>query len=265
MVVDLSDGVPRPPAGGPPSADDALVDLATAGRLAAGLAHDLRHLLVAVGLNLEVMSRRAGDELDRRRATSLVTAIDDAVDLLRRFGEVARPPVSPPPEADGSGPPPTGPVIAVDGAVEALVALLGPCLGAIELHVDLAAGGATVSVTATELRRCLLNLALNAIEALAGSGRLAISTRLVELSGTEDELRPQGRRGWFAVLEVADDGPGVDVDAVRAGISPGLGLANTLAVATAAGGALGVTSTAGAGSRFRLCLPLAAGTAAGAD
>jgi signal transduction histidine kinase len=228
--------------------DDALVDLATAGRLAAGLAHDLRHLLVAVGLNLEVMSRRAGDELDRRRATSLITAIDDAVDLLARFGEVARPATV--------GPPTPGDATAVDGAVEALTALLGPCLGVIELHVHLATPDARVAVTATELRRCLLNLALNAIEALGGSGRLAISTRLVELTGTEGELRPPGRTGRFVVLEVADDGPGVDVDAVRAGTSTGLGLANTLAVATAAGGALGVTSTAGSGSSFCVYLPV---------
>ncbi|MPY93825.1 MAG: hypothetical protein GEV08_12405 [Acidimicrobiia bacterium] len=260
----------------------ALEGEAMAGRLAAGLAHDLGHLLATVGLNLEVIARRSTNEPIRARAAALRDNVADAVVLVRQLGEVARPGGT---GGEAAGPRTTGaPATPVDEVVDGLATFLRPALDRVELRLELGCPGLAAAVPAAELRRCLLNLALNAVAAIdAGSSpaasaagpQVTLTTTAVDLSGEEDNVWPTGRRGRFVAVDVADTGPGLDPallariaeSAPRPGApgeaapgpsgGSGLGLATTLAVVSACAGALSLANRAGGGSVVGLRLPLA--------
>jgi PAS domain S-box-containing protein len=127
----------------------------------------------------------------------------------------------------------------------------------------------------TQLRQVVLNLVANAGEALAGQGgRIEVTTRLADL-GAEDLAGLQGGAalapGRHAVLEVTDDGPGIDPETQRRVFEPffstklagrGLGLASVLGIVRGHGGGIEVQSAPGDGTRFRVVLPCAATGAA---
>jgi PAS domain S-box-containing protein len=120
----------------------------------------------------------------------------------------------------------------------------------------------------TQLRQVVLNLAVNAGEAMAGTGgRIEVITRLAEL-GPEEISTLRGASdlvpGRYAVLEVVDDGPGMTEENRRRVFEPffstklsgrGLGLAAVLGIVRGHGGGIDVESTPGAGTRFRVVLP----------
>ncbi|MEN8159318.1 MAG: ATP-binding protein [Myxococcota bacterium] len=124
----------------------------------------------------------------------------------------------------------------------------------------------------TQLRQVVLNLVANAGEALAGrGGRIDVTTRLVDLRA-EDLAGLQGgaalAAGRYAVLEVTDDGPGMDPETQRRVFEPffstklagrGLGLASVLGIVRGHGGGIEVRSAPGEGTCFRVVLPRAAG------
>jgi CheY-like chemotaxis protein len=123
----------------------------------------------------------------------------------------------------------------------------------------------------TQLRQVVLNLVVNAGEAMAGTGgRIEVITRFVELE-SEDIVTLQGAPdlgpGRYVMLEVADDGPGMKEETRRRVFEPffstklsgrGLGLAAVLGIVRAHGGGIGVESRPGTGTRFRVVLPSAA-------
>ena len=130
----------------------------------------------------------------------------------------------------------------------------------IELAVRPAPGPLLVRVDATQIRQVVLNLLLNAAEALRGrSGTIAVSTSIVR--GTDaDDLPP----GEHVVLEVRDDGVGMSKETQARIFEPffttkdtgrGLGLSAVLGIVHAHHGALRVESELGVGSTFRLLLP----------
>jgi PAS domain S-box-containing protein len=123
----------------------------------------------------------------------------------------------------------------------------------------------------TQLRQVVLNLVANAGEALgAQAGRIDLTTQVV-LAEAGELARAQGTPGLspgrYALLEVADDGPGMDAATQERVFEPffstklsgrGLGLAAVLGIVRGHGGAVGLASEPGRGSRFRVLLPCAA-------
>lgn len=122
----------------------------------------------------------------------------------------------------------------------------------------------------TQLRQVVLNLVVNAGEAMAGTGgSIEVLTRFAEL-GPEELVTLQGASeltpGRYAVLEVVDDGPGMEEETRRRVFEPffstklsgrGLGLAAVLGIVRGHRGGIDVASTPGAGTRFRVVLPSA--------
>jgi PAS domain S-box-containing protein len=122
----------------------------------------------------------------------------------------------------------------------------------------------------TQLRQVVLNLVVNAGEAMAGTGgRIEVITRFAEL-GPEDVVTLRGAPdlgpGRYVMLEVADDGPGMKEETRHRIFEPffstklsgrGLGLAAVLGIVRGHGGGIDVESTPGTGTRFRVVLPSA--------
>jgi signal transduction histidine kinase/CheY-like chemotaxis protein len=229
------------------------------GRLAGGVAHDFNNVLAAIlGAADLLRSEPAGFQDGRGR--DLVNLIHEsssrAAELTRGLLLYAR-----------KVPLELRPVDLND-VVRSAASLLAPGLDKrISLEVRPEASPATVLGSAGLLEHAVINLGLNARDAISGAGRVTISTRLVELSGSETDLLPGPLpRGVYAGVTVQDTGSGID-PALRkrifepffttkgVGRGTGLGLPGVLGAASGQGGALRVDSAPGRGACFTLLLP----------
>jgi CheY-like chemotaxis protein len=142
--------------------------------------------------------------------------------------------------------------------------MLRRLLGAyVRIEVRAGRGLGLVQVDPAQVEQLLLNLVLNARDAMPGGGRLTIETRDVEVAGGTAPPAPPGR---YVMLAVSDEGVGMDA-ATRArvfepffttkaaGEGSGLGLATVQQVVEQAGGSVRVDSEPGRGTTFRIYLP----------
>ena len=151
--------------------------------------------------------------------------------------------------------------------------LVIPLLGeAVDLRVDVAPGLPPVRADAGQLEQALVNLAVNARDALPHGGRLRVRLGAVAHDGGDaplEELAPPPSGSWV-LLDVEDDGVGMDAETLSRVFEPffttkepgqgtGLGLSTVYAVVRQAGGSVAVDSEPGRGTRFRLWLPGAVG------
>jgi PAS domain S-box-containing protein len=230
--------------------------LESVGRLAGGVAHDFNNLLTVVlscatALKEDAVAGRPAslEEVDEVHAAGI-----RARDLTRQLLAFARKQVIAPVRLD------------LNEVVRASVALLRRVLGEdVELSVETAAGLWPVRGDVGQLEQVLVNLAVNARDAMPDGGRLAISTSNATLA--RDEPGDGGRRaGQWVQLTVADAGTGLSPEA-RAhlfepffttkpvGKGTGLGLATVYGIVQQNGGHLSVESEAGRGTSVRVCLP----------
>jgi len=225
---------------------DAAPRLAAVGRLAAGMAHDVSNTLATITGYAELALRRMSD-VDPSRADVLAIrqAAERGIGLLRNVLSLGRSPPARPQVVDLNA-------VLVDLA-RMLPQLAGP---AIRVSVETAPQPAPVLTDLTQLEQVLLNLVLNARDAMPQGGRLVLRTR-VQPGRTHADARVQ--------LDVIDTGHGIDT-ATRARIfepffttkeqGTGLGLASVAHAVKALGGSIECDSTPGQGSTFRVRLPL---------
>jgi len=222
------------------------------GRLAGGIAHDFNNLLAVIWANLDLYLAPAdagGAQLDCLRDASHATA--RAVELTRRLLTFSRrqPLELQPVDLDR--------VIAED---ERIVRRLIP--SNIELQCRLGAGGGRIRADPAQLEQVLVNLVVNARDAMRDGGRLTIETSRVQLP------QPAGGApaGAYVRLEVRDDGRGMDTETQQRVFEPffttkpvgegtGLGLATVYGIVRQLGGFIGVTSAPGEGATFTLLFP----------
>ncbi|MCB9565198.1 MAG: response regulator [Kofleriaceae bacterium] len=227
------------------------------GALAGGVAHDFNNLLTVILSCTEyVLDSLPADAAVRDDLLEIKKASDSATALTRQLLTFSRQRVTRREPVDVNG---------VVAGVERLVRrLLGE---AIEVVHDLAAGaGGLVMADAGHLEQVLLNLVVNARDAMPRGGRLTITTADVDLDREEAGRYPGVAPGAYVELAVADTGEGMD-EATRErifepffttkapGKGTGLGLAMVYGIVGQVGGAVEVTSEVGAGSTFRVLLP----------
>jgi len=127
-----------------------------------------------------------------------------------------------------------------------------------------------VRVDPVQMEQVILNLAINARDAMPSGGQLRIETRLVTLSPEHVFAHPEAKLGRHVELSVLDQGTGMDLETQRHIFEPffttkaegrgtGLGLSTVYGIVHQSGGSLVVESELGKGSTFRVFLPLAAG------
>jgi signal transduction histidine kinase len=217
-----------------PRRDLAQERLALLGRLVAGLAHDVNNYLMVVDTSLAVAERHnAAVDLTRARG-----AIDSAARLVQTVMQYAR----------GGAPAPEP--IDVRASVRRVLDLFGRNISEdIVVGVALADDLPLVSAVAIEIEQVLLNLVLNACEAMRGTGELRLAA-FVDESGA-------------VCLEVADTGPGMSIRPGESGVTPstkggGLGLGIVQSVVDRHGGILRIGGGADGGSRVTISLPASA-------
>ncbi len=125
----------------------------------------------------------------------------------------------------------------------------------------------TVEIDVGQIQQVLMNLCVNARDAMPNGGRLTIQSSLAELSASDARIQPEAKSGWFAVLTVSDTGSGMGDEVKKRIFEPffttkekgkgtGLGLAMVYGVVKNHGGFINVYSEAGQGSTFKIYLPL---------
>jgi len=213
-------------------------------RLASGLAHELKNPLGALKLNLQLLQEeldRDGGVTDtaRARLDATLCEADRLQEVLDNFLRYARRRDLEPAEGD------------LEQVARDLLTFLKPqILGArVETRTDFAPGGTPCRADEGLVRQVLLNLLLNAVEAMPQGGVLTVSTR---------------SDGDRAVLEVADTGRGIDPEVLphvwdayfsdkRGGT--GLGLAIARGIIHDHGGTIDISSTPGRGTTVTLSIP----------
>ncbi|GAB4270924.1 MAG: hypothetical protein Kow0092_25450 [Deferrisomatales bacterium] len=226
------------------------------GRLAGGVAHDFNNLLTAISGYAELLLRRlpASDD-SRRGAEEIVRAADRAADLTRQLLAFGRRQMVEPRVVDMNE--------TIRGVVRMVERLLGED---VEVRLDLGAEVGSVRADPGQVEQAVVNLAVNARDAMPEGGVLAVRTR----RAGPDECRRLGLdgegRGDHVVLEVSDTGVGMEQRVMEhifepffttkeAGKGTGLGLATVYGVVTQAGGGVSVESRVGEGTTFRLFWP----------
>lgn len=229
------------------------------GQLAGGIAHDYRNMLQVVLTQAEL----AIDEADPADPlVEYLEAIRDAtersVDLTRQLMTLARRQTIEPVEVELAA--------AVEGSIDLLQRLL---LGRqVQLELHCATARSDVLADPTQLDQVLVNLCLNARDAIAATGRADGTIRLgvhVEHVDADDSRHGPGAiDGEFVVLEISDDGIGMDDTTLSHLFEPffttkqegtGLGLATVYGIVARHGGFIHATSEVGVGSTIRTYWP----------
>jgi signal transduction histidine kinase/CheY-like chemotaxis protein len=224
--------------------------LESVGRLAAGIAHDFNNLLTVVLGNATLLLRERG------LGTTSVSAIEEMKTAATRGADLVRQLL-----AFGRQQRLAPRVLDLNAVVSGLGPLLTRLIGEqVRITVALAPGKAYVKADRSQLEQVIVNLVTNARDAMPGGGRLSIDTALHE----PDQGVPGP--GWV-VLSVLDTGLGMDREIRQRVFEPffttkpfgkgtGLGLATVHGVVEQSGGHVVVESELGAGSCFRVFLPL---------
>lgn len=233
-------------------AEEALVQaqkLEALGRLTGGVAHDFNNALMVISNNL-VLLRMKHPETSSRYTDSISRAVDSATKLTRQLLAFSRRQALVPEH------------IVLQQRLPSARDLLGPVLGSrIELHIEVEPGTRPVRVDAAEFELALLNLAINARDALGKDGRLAITAR----NALADELPPL-LLGPMVLVEVADNGRGIPPEILDRVFEPffttkpvgegtGLGLSQVYGLCQRAGGLATLDSEPGQGTRVRMFFP----------
>jgi PAS domain S-box-containing protein len=225
----------------------------TIGQLTGGVAHDFNNLLTPIVGNLDMLRRRfSEDPRAERLIGGALQAAERAATLTQRLLAFARRQTLQPQAVD------TGSVI--DGMVELVGRSLGPT---IEVVVDVPRQLPAARVDPNQLELALLNLAVNARDAMPSGGKLTIAATEV----TVGERNTVGLKvGSYLRIMVADTGTGMDQATVSRAIEPffstkglgkgtGLGLSMVHGLAAQSGGTLHLSSEPGKGTTVELWLP----------
>jgi two-component system cell cycle sensor histidine kinase/response regulator CckA len=220
------------------------------GRLAGGIAHDFNNLLTIIRGNADLLrSPVPGDPAPAGLLDDLRLAADRAAALVRQLLMFSRRQQARPEVVD------------LNAVVSRLAGLLGRLLGErITVETRLAPGPVTTRVDNSHLEQVVMNLAVNARDAMPDGGVLKLETEVAEI----EESGAAPRR--VARLIVSDNGVGM-TDQVKAQIfepffttkgpdkGTGLGLATVFGIVEHAGGRIAVDSAPGAGTAFRITFP----------
>jgi signal transduction histidine kinase/ActR/RegA family two-component response regulator len=228
------------------------------GRLAGGMAHDINNYLAAIRTQCEVLLRKPQPaERVAEKLSLVVAAVEKASALIARllaFGR--RQPIRPE-------------VVNLNRVVEGLEKLMKQHLGEnVELDLALAADLGNVNIDPTQVEQVLVNLLVNAREAMPQGGRLAVETANVSFGDSDSDRnrRPVAHPGDYVLLAVSDTGIGIPLDIRDKIFEPffttkqeagnsGLGLATLYGIVKQNAGNVWVYSEPGRGTTFKIYLP----------
>jgi PAS domain S-box-containing protein len=228
----------------------------TMGQLTGGVAHDFNNLLTPIIGSLDMLVRRGlGSERERRLIDGALQSAERAKTLVQRLLAFAR--------RQPLQPTPIDTAQLVDGMLGLIESTLGP---GIAVRIDVAPSLPPALGDANQLEMALLNLAVNARDAMPEGGELTIGA---QLENVEPGHRCGLSHGDYVSLWVSDTGTGMDDATLRRAIEPffstkgvgqgtGLGLSMVHGLVAQLGGALTIESAVGEGTTIELWLPVSA-------
>ena len=227
------------------------------GRLAGGVAHDFNNMLTAIRgyAELLVADPNAPSSM-RDNAHRIVQATEQAADLPRQLLAFGRKQIL---EAA---------IVNLNDVVSSIRGLLEHVSGAITVGIAPTAANPWAFADRSQLEQALVNLALNASDAMPSGGRLEVATANVTID-EDDAIEPEARPGSYVVIRVTDTGIGMDDETRRRAFEPffttkaekegsGLGLSSVYGTVAQSGGFVLLETEVDVGTTFSLYLPVAA-------
>jgi two-component system cell cycle sensor histidine kinase/response regulator CckA len=230
------------------------------GQLAGGIAHDFNNVLAAIMLNLEFLQQRPD------LSPALRDVVGESIAGARRAAGLTRQLLI---FSRHSGMELT--VVDLNEVVANLLRMLTRLVGeSYVLAFERSAPPVRVKADGGMLEQVVMNLVLNARDAMAAGGRILLTTARVEFSADAASAHPQRRPGNFACLAVADTGSGIAADVLprifepffstkAPGCGTGLGLATVEGIVARHEGWIEIETAVGEGTTFRVYFPRAAG------
>ena len=226
------------------------------GQLAAGVAHDFNNLLTIIQGHASLQLTLPGhDEDSVDSLQQIALASERAADLTRQLLAFSRRQVMRPR------------VLHLNTMIRDLATMLRRLLGEqVELHCELGDGVPAIWADQTGLEQVIMNLTLNARDAMPKGGCITIATSAAQLTVADAEKNPEARAGNYALLTVIDTGTGMDA-ATRSRIfepffttkethkGTGMGLATVYGITKQHEGWIEVATEVGKGSQFRVFFP----------
>ena len=226
------------------------------GQLAAGVAHDFNNLLtIIMGYSDILLSKMPDSDASSEPVRQIRNAGERAAGLTRQLLAFGRKQILAPVVLD------------LNSLLTQLEKMLRRLIGEdIELITLLNADLAPVKVDPGQIEQMIMNLVVNARDAMPRGGRITIQTDSTDLSETQARENPELQPGIYTVLQVSDTGKGMDETTMNRIFEPffttkdvgkgtGLGLATVFGIVKQSGGFIEVKSALGSGSTFRAYLP----------
>jgi len=229
------------------------------GQLTGGVAHDFNNLLTPIVGSLDLLRRGGiGSEREQRLIDGALASAERAKTLVQRLLAFAR--------RQPLQPVPVDMAQLVRGMADLVASTTGP---QIKVVVDVQDGLPAANADPNQLEMAILNLSVNARDAMPDGGTLRISAACEQVDAGHPSALPAGS---YVRLSVADTGIGMDPITITRSIEPffstkgvgkgtGLGLSMVHGLASQLGGALTISSEPGSGTDVQLWLPLSAGDA----
>lgn len=231
------------------------------GALTSGVAHDFNNLLMVIGAYAEMgLTTLSADHSARRNLQEILAAVRRASDLTRRLLTAARR------RSKGQE------LISINWIIEDVAAMLSRIMEEdIEVRVSLGKNVGMVKADPGQIEQVLLNLAINARDAMPNGGELSIETESVQVGDDFVRTHPGTKPGEQVLLTFSDSGHGMRADQLKRVFEPyyttkapgkgtGLGLAIVHSIVQQSGGCICLASGPNVGTRFQIYLPVATHT-----
>ncbi len=237
--------------------------LEAVGLLAGGIAHDLNNILTPIMINLELLQAKLTDSSSQRLVSSIASSSQRAADIVRQILTFSR------------GIAGERMLISPKHLLKEMEQLVKETFPkSIQVEVAVEKDIWVLSGEFTQLHQVLLNLCLNARDAMEKGGHLTLSAQNFLLDETYAQMHPETQPGPYVVLAVADTGMGIPPSHRKQIFDPffttkerdkgtGLGLSTVAATVRGHGGFIQVHSEVGRGSTFQVYLPASPGQAQG--
>lgn len=233
--------------------------LESVGVLASGIAHDLNNILSAVGLAAHLLKRKYSNDHAAELLTTIESSVERGADIVKqvllftRGGDGERKPVD---------------ILELVGEMSRIVKETFP--KSIELRAMIDPNLGAIHGDRTQLHQVLMNLCVNARDAMSNGGTLMIAARHHDVDEAYARMNMDVQPGTYVMVEVRDTGTGIPSDVLdrifdpffttkELGKGTGLGLSTVLGIVKSHGGFVRVYSELGKGTKFSIYLPVKEG------
>src|SRR5215813_1039048 len=233
------------------------------GTLASGIAHDFNNLLSPIMMSIQLLKAKNTDETSQRLISMLQASAERGAGLVKQVLSFAR---------------------GIEGErislqplhlIKEIVKLLKDTLPkSIEVEFDSSEGLSLVAGDATQLHQVLMNLFVNARDAMPAGGKLTIKAENIHIDDNYARMNLEAKPGSFVLITITDTGAGISPEVINRIFEPffttkeqskgtGLGLSTALAIVKSHDGFINVYSEPGRGTQFKIYLPVAGSVSPG--